>query len=43
MNEYVLQDGIPVFWVDDKAEIIYVQTEGKKCYVSMQMEIHLVV
>ena len=30
MNEYVLQDGIPVFWVDDKAEIIYVQTEGKK-------------
>lgn len=30
MNEYVLQDGIPVFWIDDKAEIIYVQTEGKK-------------
>ena len=28
-NEYTLQNNIPVFWVDDVAEMIYVQTEGK--------------
>lgn len=29
-NEYSLQHNIPVFWVDDTAEIIYVQTEGNR-------------
>ncbi|WP_455628921.1 6-bladed beta-propeller [Parabacteroides chinchillae] len=27
-NEYTLQDNIPVFWIDEASEIIYVQTEG---------------
>lgn len=29
-NEYTLQHNIPVFWIDDAAEIIYVQTEGNR-------------
>ncbi|WP_102408875.1 6-bladed beta-propeller [Parabacteroides bouchesdurhonensis] len=27
-NEYTLLDNIPVFWIDETSEIIYVQTEG---------------
>lgn len=29
-NEYVLQEGIPIFWVDDERGMIYVQSEGRK-------------
>lgn len=29
-NEYTLQDNIPVFWIDEATEIIYVQTEGNR-------------
>ena len=29
-DEYLLQDGLPVFWTDDVSGIIYVQTEGQR-------------
>ena len=29
-DEYLLQDGFPVFWTDDVSGIIYVQTEGQR-------------
>lgn len=29
-NEYTLQHNIPVFWIDEEAEIIYVQKEGNQ-------------
>ncbi|RHO65497.1 6-bladed beta-propeller [Parabacteroides sp. AF48-14] len=29
-DEYLLQDGLPVFWTDDVSGIIYIQTEGQR-------------
>lgn len=29
-DEYLLQDGFPVFWTDDASGTIYVQTEGQR-------------
>lgn len=29
-DEYLLQDGLPVFWTDDVSGTIYVQTEGQR-------------
>ena len=29
-DEYLLQDGFPVFWMDDVSGILYVQTEGQR-------------